>query len=149
MSAARIRRALAALLVASAGCVQALGDYTLSEAVPGAPCQEETQTTDCPTGYACYANSTCVKTCNDDPDCGAFHSCGAGFCSYDVGTDCEGSRHCGSGACIDRDASGNAVSRYCTFFCSASSGAGGGTTKLCPDGYDCVDYECRRYSLPR
>lgn len=78
---------------------------------------------DCPLGWFCYDDATCRTGC-DYPDHGwcATGQCALrGYCVRELGTPCTDvsaeTNECFDGACADRDASGTAVSPYCTRTC--------------------------------
>lgn len=133
--------------VAGLSCEQIAEDAICAEArgIHGAeyncnhlPCEIDE---DCTPTQLCD-NAKCWERCIEDYECGAG-DCFTDFCTEPVGTPCDPDvfQSCGNSIyCINVDADNRTSDAYCTRACY--------TDRPCPDGFYCLELECRRCAVP-
>lgn len=122
---------------ASGECVSCVEDSCDGTCDGPFGCVECTETTDCAPSQECASDMTCRERCSVDGDCPSG-ICYIGSCGDTIGDTCalDEFRDCRGLDCIDADANLLTVEPYCTDNCFSGD--------ICPDGFACVDYDCRK-----
>ncbi len=92
---------------------------------------------ECAQGFTCSMRNRCVRSCEDDADCGSDTRCFAGECDPALATPCADELDCGTLSCFAQPGSSKKI---CTTLCGSTCEPG--SFCGCPAGFTCVDMHC-------